>query len=272
MAKKKDRPPLIILIIVYGALLFFIFNSLFTLVLGLWGQPVMGTVDSYHSRLGNVHAGENRSRTVSEGYYFSLGARDYRGYVIYLSDEAWPGLSQGQVLREIIYYLPIFPYINKPASLADFDQLGALGVFYHLLGIAMAVFLIWLVAGSSQEEKEERRRRRSLEEDLRPNFTMRGGSDMKEFRSLLEASKEAARFSKAWNFAHADEKHDEESLLLLAQVHDESFPLDEGNIYLVDSGGAIGLGFEEGTIDWLFIPPAVFLNDLPKTWGLTDQK
>jgi len=48
----------------------------------------MGTVDSYDSRLDDMKAGANRSRTVSKGYYFTVDGKEYRGYVIYQSDEA----------------------------------------------------------------------------------------------------------------------------------------------------------------------------------------
>ncbi|MGI6526984.1 MAG: hypothetical protein ACOX25_06330 [Caldicoprobacterales bacterium] len=54
MAKKKTNKniPLPILIIICAVLLFAMYMSLSTLALAIWGESVMGTVDSYHSALG----------------------------------------------------------------------------------------------------------------------------------------------------------------------------------------------------------------------------
>ena len=64
MAKKKrNKINPVILMLICGVLLFAAYNSLSTLALGIWGQTVMGTVDSYGSRLDDIGAGANRSRT-----------------------------------------------------------------------------------------------------------------------------------------------------------------------------------------------------------------
>ena len=100
--------------IVYASLVFAMYVSLSTLVLGFWGQTTVGTINSYESRLDNQNAGENRSRTVSKGYHFTVNGKGYNGYVIYLSDESWPRLLPGQTRTERISYLPGFPYIRAP--------------------------------------------------------------------------------------------------------------------------------------------------------------
>ena len=72
MAKKKTNKniPLPILILIYTVLLFAMYSSLSTLALAIWGESVMGTVDSYHNRLDDSAADVNRSRTISKGYWF----------------------------------------------------------------------------------------------------------------------------------------------------------------------------------------------------------
>jgi hypothetical protein len=155
MAKKKrNKINPVILILICAILLFAAYNSLSTLALGLWGQTVMGTVDSYDSRLDDTNAGENRSRTVSKGYSFSVGGKEYRGYVIYASDEAWPRLEEGETRSERISYFSFFPYINKPSMLTDFDQMGAAGLLYHLFAPIGCLFLFLLVNGSLKKKKK----------------------------------------------------------------------------------------------------------------------
>lgn len=96
MAKKKtNKIPLPILILICAVLLFAIYTSISILALAIWGESVMGTVDSYDSRLDDTNAEPNRSRTVSKGYWFMANGKEYRGYVIYGSDEAWPSLDDG---------------------------------------------------------------------------------------------------------------------------------------------------------------------------------
>ena len=65
MAKKKANKniPIPILILICAVLLHAIYTSVSTLALAIWGDSVMGTVDSYDSRLDNTKAEQNRSRT-----------------------------------------------------------------------------------------------------------------------------------------------------------------------------------------------------------------
>jgi hypothetical protein len=158
MAKKKadKNIPLPILIIIYAVLLFATYNSLSTLALGLWGDTVMGTVDSYDSRLDNTNAGENRSRTVSKGYWFMANSKEYRGYVIYSSDEAWPSLDEGETRSERIRYLDIFPYINKPSMLCEFDEMGEAAIIYHILAPIACLFLLLLVIRTARRGKKKK--------------------------------------------------------------------------------------------------------------------
>lgn len=143
-----------ILILICAVLLFVTYNSLSTLALGFWGQTVMGTADSYDSRLDDINAGENRSRTVSKGYFFLVDGKEYRGYVIYASDEAWPSLEEGETRSERISYFSFFPYINKPSMLTDFDKMGTTGLLYHLLAPIGCIFLFLLVTGSLKKKKK----------------------------------------------------------------------------------------------------------------------
>lgn len=159
MAKPKNKNiPWPILGIIYACLLFAMYVSLSTLVLGFWGQTTVGTTDSYESRLDNRNAGENRSRTVSKGYHFTVNGKSYRGYVIYLSDESWPRLSKGETRAERISYLAIFPYINKPSDLVEFDEMGALAIAYHSLAPFGYLFLLFLVAGTVKNQKKKAQR------------------------------------------------------------------------------------------------------------------
>ena len=68
--KKKNKIPLPILILICAVLLFAMYLSLSTLALAIWGDSVMGTVDSYQARMDDTKAEQNRSRTVSKGYWF----------------------------------------------------------------------------------------------------------------------------------------------------------------------------------------------------------
>lgn len=155
MAKKKsNKINPFILVLICAVLLFVAYNSLSTLSLGFWGQTVMGTVDSYDSRLDDTNAGENRSRTVSKGYFFSVDGKEYRGYVIYASDEAWPRLEEGETRSERISYFSFFPYINKPSMLTDFDKMGTAGLLYHLFAPVGCLFLFFLVTGSLKKKKK----------------------------------------------------------------------------------------------------------------------
>lgn len=159
MAKKKNNKiPLPILMLICACLLFAMYISLSTIALGLWGQTVMGTVDSYDNRLDDTDAGQNRSRTISKGYYFSVNGREYRGYVIYSSDESWPRLKEGETRSERISYFSFFPYINKPTALTDFSQMGEVGLIYHILSPIGCIFLLLLVTGTLKRKKRRKER------------------------------------------------------------------------------------------------------------------
>lgn len=152
--EKRNKINPVILVLICAVLLFAAYNSLSTLALGLWGQTATGTVDSYNSRLDDTNAGENRSRTVSKGYSFSAGGKEYRGYVIYSSDEAWPRLEEGETRSESISYFSFFPYINKPSMLTDFDKMETAGMLYHLFAPVGCLFLLLLVTGSLKKKKK----------------------------------------------------------------------------------------------------------------------
>ncbi|HBT63111.1 MAG TPA: zinc ribbon domain-containing protein, partial [Ruminococcaceae bacterium] len=158
MAKKKTEKniPLAILIIICAVLMFATYNSLSILALGLWGESVMGTVDSYGNRLDNTDAEPNRSRTVSKGYWFLANGKEYRGYVIYSSDEAWPSLTEGETRSERIRYLDLFPYINKPAMLADFDEIGEGAIIYHIFAPIGCLLLLMLVIRTARRGKKKK--------------------------------------------------------------------------------------------------------------------
>ena len=147
MAKKKTSKniPLPILILICAVLLFAMYLSLSTLALAIWGDSVMGTVDSYDSRLDDTKAEQNRSRTVSKGYWFMVNSKEYRGYVIYSSDEAWPRLDKDETRSERIRYLDVFPYVNKPAALCEFGEMGEVAIIYHILAPIGYLLLLLLV-------------------------------------------------------------------------------------------------------------------------------
>ena len=143
--KSKNNIPLPILLLICTILLYAIYISLSTLVLAIWGDSVLGTVDSYQSRLDSTDADVNRSRTISKGYYFFYAGKEYSGYVIYSSDEAWPDLDEGETRSERITFLSFFPYINKPSSLVEFDEMGEVAIFYHMLAPIGCFLLLLLV-------------------------------------------------------------------------------------------------------------------------------
>jgi len=131
--------------------------SLSTIALELWGQTVMGTVDSYYARLDNADAGVNRSRTISKGYYFAVNGKEYRGYVMYSSDEAWPRLEEGETRSERISYFSFCPYINKPSALTDFNQMGVVGLLYHFLSPLVCAPLLLLVTGTLKRKNKTKK-------------------------------------------------------------------------------------------------------------------
>ncbi|NLA85976.1 MAG: zinc ribbon domain-containing protein [Clostridiales bacterium] len=159
MAKKKNRKniPLPILILICAILLFAMYTSLSTLALAIWGDSVMGTVDIYSSRLDDTNAEQNRSRTVSKGYWFMADGKEYRGYVMYSSDEAWPSLAEGETRDQRIRYLDIFPYINKPSALCEFDEMGEAAIIYHIFSPFACVFLLLLVTGTFKRKKRTKK-------------------------------------------------------------------------------------------------------------------
>jgi predicted nucleic acid-binding Zn ribbon protein len=158
MAKKKKSKniPLPILILISAVLLFAMYLSLSTLALAIWGDSVLGTVDSYDSRRDDTTAQENRSRTVSKGYWFMANGKEYRGHVMYGSDEAWPSLDEGETRSERIRYLDIFPYINKPAMLCDFDEMGEVAIIYHILAPIGYLLLLLLVIRTARGGKKKK--------------------------------------------------------------------------------------------------------------------
>ncbi len=158
MAKTNNKPPIIILVLIYIVMLFATYNSLITLSLGIWGDSVMATVDSYNSRLDDTDAGENRSRTVSKGYSFTVKGKEYKGYVIYLSDEAWPRLKENETRTESIRYFSFFPYINKPSGLSDFDEMGVSGLLYHIFTPIGCLLLFLLVNGKLKSKKRRNKK------------------------------------------------------------------------------------------------------------------
>ena len=158
MAKKKTSKniPLPILILIGAILLFAMYLSFSTLALAIWGDSVMGTVDSYDSRRDDTTAQENRSRTVSKGYWFMANGKEYRGYVIYSSDEAWPRLDEGETRSERIRYLDLFPYVNKPAMLCEFDEMGEAAIIYHILAPIGYLLLLLLVIRTARGGKKKK--------------------------------------------------------------------------------------------------------------------
>lgn len=163
MAKKKtdNKIPLPILMLICACLLFAMYISLSTLMLAIWGDSVTGTVDSYDSRLDDMKAEANRSRTVSKGYYFTVEGKEYRGYVMYQSEEAWPSLDEGKTRPERISYLALFPYVNKPSALADFGEMGDWAIVYHILspiGYLLLLLLVIRTAGGRKKKKTAARK------------------------------------------------------------------------------------------------------------------
>ena len=158
MSKKKKRKniPLPILILIYAVLLFAMYLSLSTLVLAIWGDSVMGTVDSYDSRRDDTTAQENHSRTISKGYWFLVNGKEYRGYVIYSSDEAWPSLDEGETRYERIRYLSFLPYVNKPAMLCEFSEMGEVAIIYHILAPIGYLLLLLLVIRTARRGKKKK--------------------------------------------------------------------------------------------------------------------
>jgi len=158
MAKKKTSKniPLPILILICAVLMFAMYLSLSTLTLAIWGDSVMGTVVSYQARLDDTDGGQNRSRTISKGYWFMANGKEYRGHVMYQSDEAWSSLDEGETRSERIRYLSFFPYVNKPASLSEFDEMGEVAIIYHILTPIGYLLLLLLVIRTARRGKKKK--------------------------------------------------------------------------------------------------------------------
>ena len=131
--------------IIVACLLYALYNSVSILLLGLFGETTVGTLTSYSNRLDDSRAPSNESRTVTKGYRFTIGGREYQGHSTYKSDEAWPNLKEGERRTELISYLAFFPRVNKPTHLVDFDELGVGGVFFYLVTIVGSVILLVLL-------------------------------------------------------------------------------------------------------------------------------
>ena len=142
---KTGRVNPIILLIIVACLLYALYNSVSILLLGLFGETTVGTLTSYSNRLDDSRAPSNESRTVTKGYRFTIGGREYQGHSTYKSDEAWPNLKEGERRTELISYLAFFPRVNKPTHLVDFDGLGVAGVFFYLVTIVGSVILLVLL-------------------------------------------------------------------------------------------------------------------------------
>ena len=76
---------------------------------------------------------------------------------IYRSDEQWPGLSEGETRSERISYFSFFPYINKPAALADFSLMGEAAIIYHILSPVGCLLLLLLVTGTLKRKKKAKK-------------------------------------------------------------------------------------------------------------------
>lgn len=183
MAKKKagkNNIPLPILIVICAVLLYAMYVSISTLALAILGESVMGTVDSFGSQPVDTGAKPNRSRVVSKGYRFMANGKEYRGHVIYSSDEAWPSLKVGETRSERIRYLPFFPHINKPAMLSDFDDMGGGAIIYHIFTPIGCLLLLLLVIRTVKDDKKKKAKRKPAAD------TRRTGSQIIETRSETE--------------------------------------------------------------------------------------
>ena len=153
---KNNNVPLPILIIIYAVLIYAMYVSLSTLVLAIWGDTVMGTIDIYGSRVDNSEGDPNRSRTITKGYWFIANGKEYRGYVMYQSDEAWPRLKEGETRSESIRYLNFFPYINKPAALSEFGKMGEGVILYHIFAPIGCMLLLVIVTRSIRNDRKKK--------------------------------------------------------------------------------------------------------------------
>jgi len=159
MAKKKRGKKInpVMRILISVILLFGVYHSLVMFSLCLFGEIAAGVLDSYHSRRNDANAGQNQSRTISMTYHFSAGGKAYRGSAYYSGDEAWPSLGEREVRMEEIRYLAALPWINKPAVLTDYDEIGDWGIIYYFLRIPLCIFLFLLVNGRLGKSRKKSR-------------------------------------------------------------------------------------------------------------------
>lgn len=150
--KKKGINPFI-LITIYLTLTFGLLNILANFSLALWGSTVSGNLTSYQSVLENPRGEANRQRRVSKTYAFKLDGREYRGFTTYYSSEAYPNLDDGETRPEIISYLPICPYINKPEMLVNFTGYGAKGWVFRFMALVGIIFLFVLIYRTNRKER-----------------------------------------------------------------------------------------------------------------------
>ncbi len=155
--RKSNKIPIPILIVIYGVLLFAAYQSISTIVLAVFGQTTMGVVDYYANRIEDRTADVGRSRSIIKDYSFTVDGTTYRGRVTYLSDEAWPDLKKGETRSERICYLPICPYVNSTASLADFSNMTHGQILYSIL-LPMGCFGLFMLirAFKKQAKKQDR--------------------------------------------------------------------------------------------------------------------
>lgn len=86
---------------------------------------------------------------------------------------------------------------------------------------------------------------------------------MDRFASLYEAAEYALTRCNGWRFAYSEEVYNQDSLLGIAEIHDEENPADDDSFYLVSPSGAIGFSEDGESIDWLFLALNNLEEDLP---------
>lgn len=161
---KKKQIPIFILIIIFCSLLFAMYISLSTWTLVVFGDSVIGTVDSYQARLDEIRSEQNKSRTISKGYYFFVDGKEYKCHVMYSSDESWPDLDEGETRKESITYLPGFPYMNKPSMLVELDEMGEFAIIYHIIApIGYVLLSILIMKTIKKGNKKESKKRKNIE-------------------------------------------------------------------------------------------------------------
>ncbi len=159
----KQQPKAInpfIFVLICACLAWALYISLGTIALSIWGSTVPGKLTGYSSQLTDHPSALGRSRTVMKYYSFKVGGKEYKSWVRYQSDEAWPDLAAGESRPELISYLPLFPRLNKPSHLADLSSQGPAAAIYHIIALPGCLFLFWLVL--KQQKKARRIKSTSL--------------------------------------------------------------------------------------------------------------